>query len=443
MQKAFGDFLQQNNLLPEKGKVILAVSGGADSVVMAHLFHRNEIPAVMAHCNFHLRAGESDGDERFVRALGQKLKTEVLVRHFDTKAEVENRGGSVQMVARDLRFEWFDKLLEKEEYAVVATGHHLDDQIETFFINLLRGTGISGLRSILPKQGKVIHPMLFASGNEIEEFAEKEDIEYRNDSSNDSLKYQRNTIRHKLIPVLAELEPAFREVFKANFNLLRGAEQMLKSYTNEVMQKCTYQKNDQIFIEKAPLKKTESGAELLSFYLAGFNFHRNTAISVYQNLDALSGKKFYSPSHRLLNDRKYLILEPLQNELPQKDVRVEKGTGRIEYPLTMQFQKQPFTSDLVISSDKNIAMLDYDKLEFPLTIRPWKEGDSFHPLGMDGRKKVSDFFIDNKFSIPEKEKAYLLLSGRKIVWIIGQRIDHRFRITGHTKQVLRIELFGT
>lgn len=441
MLKAFSEYLHQHRLLPGKGKVILAVSGGADSVVMAHLFRHEEISAVIAHCNFHLRGEESDEDERYVRKLGEQLGLEVMVKHFDTPAEVEKRGESVQMVARDLRFEWFNELLEQDEFSVVAAAHHLDDQIETFFINLLRGTGISGLRSILPKKGKVIHPMLFATRKQIEDFAKTEKIAYRNDSSNESLKYRRNLIRHQLIPVLSELEPGFREAFKSNFELLRSAETMLKDHADQVMQDCVRQKGMRVFIDKSSLKKNPSVKEVFSFYLSQYGFHRNTALNAFDSLDALSGKQFFSPTHRLLNDRDDLILEPLRDEPLDEKVMIEESTKEIHHPLKLKFTKQPFASDLVISSDKNIAMLDYDKLEFPLTIRRWKQGDAFHPLGMTGKKKVSDFFVDNKFSISEKEKTFFLLSGRKIVWVVGHRIDHRYRITSDTKQVLKIELF--
>ncbi len=441
MQKAFSEYLHHNQLLPVKGKVILAVSGGADSVVMTHLFHRVEVPAVIAHCNFHLRGEDSDEDERSVRKLGDQLGLEVLVKHFDTHAEVEKRGGSVQMVARDLRFEWFNELLQKDEYNVVAAAHHLDDQIETFFINLLRGTGISGLRSILPKQDNVIHPMLFATRNQIEDFAKAEKIAYRDDSSNESLKYRRNMIRHQLIPVLTELEPGYREAFKGNFELLRSAETMLHDHTERMMHDCVHQKGKCVFIEKGKLKGIPSVKEVFSFYLSQYGFHRNTALKAFDSLDALSGKQFFSSTHRLLNDRDDLILEPLRDEPLDEKTIIEENTKEIHQPLKLKFTKQPFTSDLVISSDKNIAMLDFDKLEFPLMIRRWKQGDAFHPLGMTGKKKISDFFIDNKFSISEKENTFFLLSGRKIAWVIGHRIDHRYRVTSNTKQILKIELF--
>lgn len=441
MQKAFSNHLHQNQLLPDKGIVILAVSGGVDSVVMAHLFHRIEVQAVIAHCNFHLRGEESNEDERFVRDLGKHLGFEVLVKHFDTHAEVEKRGESVQMVARDLRFGWFDELLKKDEYSVVAAAHHLDDQIETFFINLLRGTGISGLRSILPKQYNVIHPMLFSTRKQIEGFAMKENIAYRDDSSNESLKYRRNVIRHKLIPVLADLEPGFREAFKGNFELLRSAETMLNDHADRMMNDCVKQKGERVFIDKSSLRNIPSAKEVFSYYLVQYGFHRNTTLKAFDSLGALSGKQFYSPTHRLLNDRDDLILEPLQDEALNQKVMVEESTNEIHHPLKLKFTKQPFASDLVISSDKNIAMLDIEKLEFPLTIRRWKQGDAFHPLGMTGKKKVSDFFIDSKFSISEKENTFFLLSGRRIVWVIGHRIDHRYRITSDTKQILKIELF--
>lgn len=440
MLKQFGDFIESHHLIPARKKVLLAVSGGADSVVMAHLFAGKNIPAAIAHCNFQLRGEESDADERFVRNLGKQLQMPVHVERFNTLAEVDKRGGSIQMVARDLRFEWFEELMETGNYAVVAAAHHFDDQIETFFINLFRGTGISGLRSIVPQQGNVIHPMLFASRKQIEAFATSENIDYRTDTSNTSLKYQRNRIRHQLMPLIADLAPDYSEAFRKNFELLRGTEKMLQDYAGQMESKLTYIREDHILIDKAGLTETATGEEWLSLYLSRFGFHIATAKKVWQALEATPGKIFNSGSHRLLNDRAYLILEALI-EKEDEQLYITKETRELKKPLVMKFQKQPLTSEIVIESDKNIAMLDYEKLEFPLQLRRWKQGDVFYPLGMKKKKKLSDFFIDNKLSLLDKEKVWLLTSANEIVWIAGQRIDHRFRITEKTRQIYHVELF--
>lgn len=442
MLKPFREFAEKHYLIPQQGKVVLAVSGGADSVVMTHLFHLAEISCVIAHCNFQLRGAESDEDESFVREMGASYGMEVLVRRFDTRAEVADSNVSVQMAARNLRFRWFENLLENPGYELVAAGHHLDDQVETFFINLLRGTGISGLRSILPKQQQIIHPLLFATRKQIEGYAKEQKLAFRSDSSNASVKYQRNKIRHELLPVLEQIAPGYQEVFRKSFRHLRDAEAVLNNCIDQRMEGLVQVEGDTLLIEKRGLLQLKDHEEVMRIWLQRYGFHEETVCNITGAMSGQAGKQFFSPTHRLTVDRKYVVLEPVQDAADGQEILIEEDTSEVSRPVGLRFTKQPLSTGFVIQQDCHIATLDWDKLRYPLRLRRWRQGDAFVPLGMQGRKKVSDFFTDIKLSVPQKERVWLLVSDEDIVWIVGHRIDDRYRVTGQTKQVLQIELLG-
>jgi tRNA(Ile)-lysidine synthase len=421
--------------------VILAVSGGADSVVMAHLFHQANIPCIIAHCNFQLRGSESDKDENFVKELGTHYGMEVLVKRFDTAAEVEERKESVQMVARDLRFQWFDELLKNDAFSVVAAGHHQDDQVETFFINLLRGSGISGLRSILPRQNDVIHPLLFASRKQIEDYARLNHLPFRHDRSNDTLKYQRNKVRHELQPVLERLAPGYREVLGKTFRHLRDAEKVLNSCVDSRMSQVIQPDKHAQRIEKQSLLKMKHPGEVMRLWLQRYGFHEATTSKIMESLKGPSGKQFFSSSHRLTADREHLILEPVSAGDTEQEVLIEENTCQLNAPVILRFLKQPISPGFVMKQGSDTATVDLEMLQFPLRLRRWRRGDAFVPLGMTGSKKLSDYFTDLKMPVPDKERVWLLTSGDDIVWVVGHRIDHRYRVTEKTRQVLQIELF--
>jgi len=463
MDKAFQKFIHQQGLFSSDDHILLAVSGGIDSVVMTDFFHRNGYSFAITHCNFGLRGEESDKDELFVRKLGHKLKVPVFIRKFQTTRYAEMHGLSIQMAARQLRYPWFEEIRKKEDLDYIATAHHLDDQVETFFINLTRGTGISGLHGILPKQGKVIRPLLFASRSEIEAYAIQNNIAYRKDLSNESTKYIRNKIRHELIPVLKEINPEFLTGMTETIQRIREFEMIGESEINARRMDIIRTESKRIMVDIPKLKSLVPVHAYAWEFLSPFNFNQTQVNDILASLDKESGKKFDSPTHRLIKDRQELIIvqkggqtgKPaprrkddssgsyMQLQENQEICIIEKGIGRANRFLHLKSSVIQISPTFQIPVDKRFASLDYDKVQFPLTLRKWETGDAFYPFGMNRKKKLSDFFIDQKFSLNDKENTWLLCSGSKITWVIGHRIDHRFRITNSTRKVLRIEIIDS
>jgi len=439
MIELFLKYISQENLFQSDERILLAVSGGLDSSVMAELFHQAGFSIGIAHCNFQLRGEESSRDEQFVRHLAAKYKVPLYISLFNTASYARKNMLSIQMAARKLRYDWFEEILDKEGYAYLATAHQLDDQIETFLINLARGTGIAGLHGILPKQGRVIRPMLFASRQNLQDFAGKRHLSYVEDSSNASLKYTRNKIRHKIIPQFEKINPSFREEMAVTIQKLREAESIYHSIINKEKERLLIS-NDQGYKLSVPeLKKLVPGRTWLYELLSDFGFTSSVVENIIASLDDQPGKVFHSPTHRLVKDREFLLITLHPETVPMNSFEAypEMAPG---LPIKLSFRLLKRKA-FIMPSDETIAMIDYDKLHLPLSIRKWKTGDYFYPLGMSNRKKISDFFIDQKFSIPQKEDTWLLCSGDDIVWVIGERLDDRFKITSETKTVLQVRLF--
>jgi len=438
----FKQYISEFNLFDSTQTILLAISGGVDSMVMAELFHRSGYPFAMAHCNFGLRGSESNQDEAFVRSLAATYQVPVHVKHFKTREYAGFNKISVQMAARTLRYEWFEELLQTEGYPLVATAHHLDDQIETFFINVLRGTGISGLHGILPNRNNIVHPMMFAFRRQIEEFAGDEAIAYREDSSNRSSKYVRNKIRHDLIPLLGEINPEFRKTITATIDRMRETELIMRNALSEIKQQCMHTDGDVLKLDISKLKKLDPPEAYLFELLQPYNFNRAVTNEIAASFDDEPGRQFFSGSHRIVKDRDFLLLTELgpAGIQPSGEMLIESTTELIKKPVQLKISQLDNHPALIIPKSGNVAMLDAGKLEWPLRLRKWKEGDTFVPYGMTNHKKLSDFFIDNKFSIVEKENAWLLISGNHIAWLVGHRIGNAFRITPGTSRVICIEL---
>lgn len=434
MLNEFKKYIEKEKLFMPDNKILLAVSGGIDSVVMAELFFLAGYDFGIAHCNFKLRGNDSDKDEKFVKDIAAKFKIPFFIKRFDTFKYSDENKISIQMAARELRYYWFTELLKKEDYKYTATAHHCNDSIETFFINLIRGTGISGLHGILPKQGNVIRPLLFAGRDEIEAFQKENKIKFREDKSNLSDKYLRNKIRHKLLPVIKEIEPDIEKVMQKNISRFAETENIYFKEIEKKKKKVVKEKNEKIIILIDELQKLKPLKTYLYEFLLAYNFGFADVENITISLEGISGKQFFSPTHRLLKDRNSLIITPLTDNKIQ-DIFINKSDKEILSPLRLKINIE---KNIVISSDKNIACLDYSKLEFPLLLRKWKRGDVFVPFGMTGKKKLSDFFIDQKLSIIQKEQIWLLCSGENIVWIVGHRIDNRYRVTKNTKRVFRL-----
>ena len=442
MVERFEKYIREHNLFAKGDKILLAVSGGIDSVVMTELFFRAGYTFGIAHCNFHLRTGDCDKDEQFVKSLSEKYGVPFHVTGFDTLAYAEEKGLSIQMAARELRYNFFDEVMNEYDYAYTATAHHLNDSIETFFINLLRGTGISGLHGILPASGKFIRPMLPFTREEIAVFYKENGLTHREDKSNKSTKYKRNKIRHEIIPVLMEIKPEFEKVMSQNIERIVETEQMLKGMINVLRQKLFKQVGSSVQIEI----KEIAGLSPLKTYLfelfKEYSFSETTLENIADTIanEGISGKQFFSATHRLTKDRELLIIEPAE-DLTFEEYVIPKDTHLIVNPIKLQFQVLSKDENFKIDKTPSTAFLDYDKLNFPLTLNKWNKGDRFIPYGMKNKGVLlSDFFNNNKLSIPQKEKVWLLKSQGEIVWVVGMRVDERFCVTETTKKVLKVVL---
>lgn len=444
MQKALLSYIQKENLFLSSDKILLTISGGIDSMLMCELFHKAELKFGIAHCNFQLRAEESEGDEAFIRTLAEKHNVPFHSVKFDTAIYAKKNKLSIQVAARQLRYQWFEEIRERYFYNYIATAHHQDDSIETFFINLIRGTGISGLHGILPKQGYIIRPMLFTTKDEIETYVEKQKLKYREDSSNVSDKYLRNKIRHHLVPVLKELSPSFENNINNSILHLREVELIYKNDIETKRSRIVKQEKKNTFISIQLLKKLHPITTYLYEFLKPFNFNESTVQEITPALDGESGKQFFSTTHRLIKDREFLIVESLELKIKSENIlkfQVKRNQQAIDiHGLKLKFNLETITLNSKLRTLNSTAALDFDKLEFPLEIRKWQQGDVFYPLGMKGKKKLSDFFIDKKLSIHQKENTWLLTSTGRIVWVIGQRIDERFKITNKTRKIYIVEL---
>jgi tRNA(Ile)-lysidine synthase len=438
MHSSFKNFIQKEALCNSGDNILLAVSGGVDSVVMCELFHKAGIPFGIAHCNFKLRDKESEDDELFVKELAKKYKVHFHTTSFDTSSFAKKNKLSIQAAARELRYNWFKQICSKNHYSMIASAHHSDDSVETFMINLIRGTGIAGLHGILPKQGNIIRPLLFSNKEEITAFAKKQKLKYREDSSNTSDKYLRNKIRKKMIPLLKELNPKIDSVLLDDIQRLREVERIFRKEIDNKKSEILRVKNSAVLININQLKKLDPLPTYLFEFLKPFNFNAATVRDIITSLDGIPGKQFFSSTHRLLKDRLDLIIEKI-DEQDDSTVTVKKEQKKIlAGNLKISIKKLP--AGTKFSHSQMSAALDLDKLTFPLTIRRWEQGDSFRPFGMKGKKKLSDFFIDRKLSLREKENTLLLVSGKDIVWVIGQRIDDRYRVTENTRKIYFAEL---
>jgi tRNA(Ile)-lysidine synthase len=421
-------------------KILLAVSGGMDSMVMLHLFHQAGFSIAVAHCNFQLRGEDSDEDENFVAAKCKKWGIPFHSIRFDTNNYATQHGLSIQMAARELRYSWFHQIKEKEEADWIATAHHLSDSVETVLLNLSRGTSLDGLLGIADKKGFVIRPLLFATHSEVTNYAAETGVVWREDRSNETDDYQRNFIRHNIIPKLEQINPAFEQSIAKMVERLSG-ELAIVSHTVGIWKK-QFQKdeNGKIILLKIGFENslgTLYNATLLWRLLHELGFRFDQCEKIALALNGQSGKKFLSPSHQLVIDRQHLFLAPLSPDL--SEVSIEEG--QLDAFLGHQQLRLSDTKEIgSFDSNEATAMLNSNALRFPLTWRKWRPGDSFFPLGMTNRKKISDFLIDRKVSMIDKETVTVLESAGEIVWVVGYRIDDRFKVKPTTKQVLLITL---
>ncbi len=437
----FNRYIRENELCTLSDRILLTVSGGVDSMVMMSLFVESGYNVGVAHCNFQLRGEEAEEDEELVATRAKALGTPCYNRRFDTKGEMERTGESVQIAARRLRYEWFEELSREHGYTVVAIAHQADDSIETFFINLFRGTGLKGLTGISVTRGRIIRPLLFAPRKEISEYAVSHKIPFREDSSNKTTKYLRNKIRLGLVPRIREINPKFTELMRTNLRRLIDAQTFIDCTIDRMRQTTMEQEEGMtiLYPDRIP-EDMPLGFVIYELLNSSFGFKGDVVEAICRSLrhGSQSGKRFYARDYVAVIDRGRILISKIEAE-DSCEVRVEKYATRAycgNSVLYMEWIDIDHVGSLQVP--ENVALVDADRLEFPLVLRRWAEGDSFIPLGMTGRKKVSDFLIDAKVALPEKARQFVVTSGESIVWLVGRRVDDRYKITPHTENVLKI-----
>lgn len=414
-------FIDQKSLFERRDKVLVALSGGADSVALLRVLHTLGYQCECAHCNFHLRGEESNRDEAFVQQLCQKFDIPLHVTHFDTTDYAHTKRISIEMAARELRYQWFETLRQSIGAKVIAVAHHRDDSVETFLLNLIRGTGINGLKGIAPKNGYVVRPLLQESRENILDYLQHLNQDYVTDSTNLQDEYMRNKIRLNLLPLMKGLNPSVSESIAATAERLADAALIYNKEREMAIQRVM--KGEKVISISALLDET-APSSLLFELLHPYGFNSSQIKDIYQSLFGQSGRRFHSSQWEVLRDRDSLILHSFNGE----------GTNHV--PPTLTYETVDITPDFIIPRDKHIACLDADKVTLPLTVRKWQAGDKFTPLGMKGKKNVSDYLTDRKFTLFQKEHQYVACQGNKIVWLIGERIDNAYRIDADSKRAV-------
>lgn len=438
MQKEFERYLKLVCRCSPEKRFLLTVSGGIDSVVMAELFHKARIDFDFAHCNFNLRGEESDGDQAFVENLAARMNVRCYINRFDTLKYAEQNGISVQMAARNLRYEWFEEIRAKNAYDFIVTGHNRNDMVETVLINFARGSGIRGLTGIRPRHGFIIRPLLFASRADIRKFADVQSLLWREDSSNAETKYIRNRIRHVLIPEFEAINPAFMQNATDTISRLSQTEQLLNLALTQIKKSVWIEVPGKFLIDIEKLSEYPAVETLLFELLREFGCTSILVRSILSSFESIPGKRFITRTHSITRDRTHLIIT--KNEVPvDTGMQIDADTALVTHPIHLTISSLKMNAGYTIPVENKFAVLDMDQLDFPLTLRRWKAGDHFHPLGMKGTKKISDYLIDNKVSLPDKQHVWVIESSGNIVWVVNHRIDDRCRVTAKTSRVLQIE----
>ncbi|HMR82444.1 MAG TPA: tRNA lysidine(34) synthetase TilS [Niabella sp.] len=432
----FISFVHQNNLFTGKDRLLVAVSGGVDSVVLCHLCKRAGYDFGIAHCNFQLRAEDSTRDEKFVQALAGELGVPFYLVQFETKQYAEEKKQSTQEAARELRYKWFEKTRAEEGYDFILTAHHADDNIETVLMNFFRGTGITGLTGIKPINRKIRRPLLFAKRTQLEAYLKEHQLQFVQDETNLHDDYTRNYFRNTILPQISNVYPEVQQNLLNNMERFKDVEALYRNEIEHHQKKLLQKKGADFLIPVLLLQKTTAYQTVLLEMVKAFGFKASQLPELIGLLESQPGKYMLSSTHRVLKDRKHLVISAL-NEIPSAAVIIE-GEGR--YIFAGGILSVRVTSQEDILRNENTASINASLVEYPLILRPWRTGDYFYPLGMQKKKKVSRFLIDKKLSLAEKERIWVVEMNKKIIWVVGHRIDDRFKITGNTTAVLRLEL---
>lgn len=420
MQKQVVHYIEKEHLFSPDHKILVALSGGADSVALLHILHATNHHCEAAHCNFHLRGEESNRDERFVRQLCQTLGITLHTIDFNTTHYASEKRISIEMAARELRYDWFEKTRIECNADVIAVAHHKDDSVETILLNLIRGTGITGLLGIRPHNGVIVRPLLCVNRKEIIHYLQQTGQDYVTDSTNLEDEYTRNKIRLNLLPLMQEINPSVQNTLIETSNYLNDVATLYNRSIKEAQRRISTSEGICI---NALLEEPASEAILFET-LHPLGFNSSQIKDIFNSLHGQPGKQFFSTEWRIIKDRDHLLIEPLKPESENNP------------PFQLSREEREYTSDFIIPRDKKTACFDADKLKGAISYRRYQTGDSFVPFGMKGTKKISDYLTDLKFSISQKEQQWVLCCGERIAWLIGERTDNRFRIDETTKRIL-------
>lgn len=422
-------FIEEKSLFTLKDKILIALSGGADSVALLRVLHALGYSCECAHCNFHLRGEESDRDEAFVQQLCKTHQIKLHIKHFDTDTYAKSHQLSIEMAARELRYEWFESLRQELNAQVIAVAHHRDDSVETFMLNLIRGTGINGLKGIAPQNGWIVRPLLQVSREDIIDYLQEILQDYVTDSTNLQDVYVRNKIRLSILPLMKEINPSIMETIQDTSMRLADVASIYHQERKKTLEHSVIKVSDhfqRISIDK--ILMDIAPASLLFELLSPLGFNISQIKDIHRSLEhSQAGKRFISKNWELIRDREDLLIQRIDSECIVPELIVQ------------EIEKTP---SFILHKDKHIACLDADKVKLPLTIRKWQVGDKFIPLGMNGKKKISDYMTDKKFSLFQKENQYVVCSEDKIVWLVNERCDNRYRITDQTRRILLLKING-
>jgi len=438
MLSDFLSYIEENRMTGKDKRVLLAVSGGIDSMVMAHLFSRTGFETGIAHCNFCLRGKESDRDEELVRKFASENDISFFSKRFNTKKYAEEKGISIQMAARELRYGWFEEIMKKNRFSKTAVAHNLNDNIETMLVNMTRGTGITGLTGMRPVNNRIIRPLLFATRERIRDYCTSNGVRYREDRSNAETKYTRNKIRSQVIPVLMEINPSIEATLQKTAERLRGTDDIVTAFMQELRKKVLAERDGDVILKLAPLRMYIENSAVLYELTEHYGMTGPLLYNLKNIIAGPPGGRIFTNTHRIIKNRQELIVTPMSG-FENESVKINTIADLRKVPFIASVINVKITLNLMIPSARDTACVDQDKLRFPVIIRRWHKGDSFIPFGMKRKKKLSDFFTDLKYSVPQKERALILESDGMIAWIAGERIDDRFRITSDTKKALIIK----
>ncbi|MGL4992894.1 MAG: tRNA lysidine(34) synthetase TilS [Bacteroidales bacterium] len=434
-------YIDNNRLITSKSRaIIVGVSGGADSILLLELLHLSGYNCIAAHCNFNLRDNESKRDESFVidHCLNRSIQLEKI--SFDTYKFAKENKLSIEMAARELRYNYFEELKNKYNAQAIAVAHHADDQAETLLLNLIRGSGLHGLGAMRPKNGDIIRPILSFTRDEVEEYCKQLNLKFIIDSSNNETIYRRNFIRHEIIPKLNSINNAASNNIARTAQLIQEAEAIYCERIEEIKSDIWQKIGEEYLVDIEKLINYPSTTTVLYELFSPYGFSRLDCISIFEALNAISGKQFISKTHRIVKDRRSLILSQIRDEDNDVQIWIETHQAYIDSPIRINIENYKAEDNRELSREKTVALLDADKIQFPLLLRRWKQGDHFIPLGMEGKKKLSDFFKDSKFTLSQKEQTWVLCSNNKIIWIVGHRIDNRFKVTKESKSILKLSI---